>query len=179
MSASLALLMLTAAPDMGAAAPAFAAYEKVCAQADSVEAVGTQAVAEGWRDFEPERNSPLGYVVGITRALGGPKGDRPFMRDDSAINIWARETIPAPMGQFVECKVFDFSIAEAPSRAALIAWAGGTPTFASELEGDSAWLWDRADGSSVVVSIQTPPCFVAGKCQQSRLVIERSVAVKR
>jgi hypothetical protein len=70
-------------------------------------------------------------------------------------------------------------VAEAPSRDALNAWAGGKPSFVSELDGDSAWLWDRPDGSSVIVSIQTPPCFTAGKCQQSRLVIERSVAVKR
>jgi len=178
MSASLALLMLAAAPDLGAAAPAFATFDAVCARADTVDVAGERATAEGWSEFEPEKNSPLGYIVGVTRAFGGPEGDRSFRRDDGSINIWVRRTIPAPMGQFVECKVYDFAVAEVPPRAALVAWAGGKPSSVVEISGDIALGWDKADGSMVLVSIQTPPCFVAGKCQASRLVIERSVAVK-
>ncbi|WP_260582171.1 hypothetical protein [Sphingopyxis sp. PET50] len=118
MSVSLAL-MLMAAPDLGAAAPAFMAYDSVCAKADTVETIGARAVAEGWSDFEPERTSPMGYVVGVTRAIAGRSGDRVFRRDGDNLFIWVRETIPAPVGQFVECKIFDFSVAALPSEEAM------------------------------------------------------------
>lgn len=174
MSVSLAL-MLMAAPDLGAAAPAFMAYDSVCAKADTVETIGARAVAEGWSDFEPERTSPMGYVVGVTRAIAGRSGDRVFRRDGDNLFIWVRETIPAPVGQFVECKIFDFSVAALPSEEAMAGWIGQPPAQKLNLADGQLRIWSFGGDKTTSVSIQTPPCFTASGCQKPRLVVERSI----
>lgn len=173
MSLTLALA-IAAGPGLASAQPAFQSFDKVCAAATSIDDAAARATADGWTEFEPERHSPLGYVVGITRAVGGPKGDKPFRRDGDTLFIWARDTIPAPMGQFAECKVFDFSVSELPSEDALAAWAGRKPDQHLDLSDGKLRIWFDGDDKSTSVSIQTPPCF-RNPCGQPRLVIERSV----
>ncbi len=176
MSLTLALAM-AAGPGLASAQPAIQTFDKVCSAATSIDDAAARAAADGWSEFEPEKQSPLGYVVGITRAVGGPKGDKPFRRDGDALFVWARETIPAPMGQFVECKVFDFSVSELPSEEALAAWAGRKPDQSMDLSDGKLRIWFDGDDRSTSMSIQTPPCF-RNPCEQPRLVIERSVFKK-
>lgn len=173
MSLTLALA-LAAGPGLASAQPAIQTFDKVCSAATSIDDAAARATADGWTEFEPPKQSPLGYVVGVTRAVGGPKGDKPFRRDGDALFVWARETIPAPMGQFVECKVFDFSVSELPSEEALAAWAGRKPDQRFDFDDGKSRLWFTGDGRSTTVSIETPPCF-GNPCQKPRLVIERSI----
>ncbi len=173
MSLTLALAM-AAGPGFASAQPAIQAFDKVCSAASSIDDAAARAAADGWAEFEPAKQSPLGYVVGITRAVGGPKGDKPFRRDSDSLFIWARETVPAPMGQFVECKVFDFGVSEMPSDEALVAWVGRKPDQRFDLSDGKVRMWFDGDDKSTSISIQTPPCF-RNPCEQPRLVIERSI----
>jgi len=174
---SLALaLALAAGSDLSSARPAISAFDKVCAAAASIDDAAARAAADGWTEFEPAKASPLGYVVSLTRAMGGPKGDRAFRRDGDSLFVWTRETIPAAAGQFVECRVYDFDVKTLPSEEALNAWAGRKPDHSFNFDDGQSRLWLSYDGSkSTSVSVQTPPCL-ANPCPQPRLVIERSVS---
>ncbi|MBL0914571.1 MAG: hypothetical protein IBJ13_03360, partial [Sphingopyxis sp.] len=127
----------------------------------------------------PETMAAARAAFGILlAAISGvkPGGDETEAKLD-ALFVWARETIPAPMGQFVECKVFDFSVSELPSEEALAAWAGRKPDQSMDLSDGKLRIWFDGDDRSTSMSIQTPPCF-RNPCEQPRLVIERSVFKK-
>jgi hypothetical protein len=159
------------------ASPVVRAFEGICEHTVTVDAASERALAAGWTEISPSRETPMGEVVLMTRAAGAPAGDRVFIKtvDGHELHIWARETIPAPRGQFVECGVYDFAPAEANGTLdAIIASQGVTPTDNVSLaDGTRQVGWHRLQGPSYYAGID-PACRVRPECRP-RLVFYQSV----
>ena len=175
------LLVIVAQPADGSAAPSiFQAFESVCGGTASVDDVAARARAAGWSEEAPAAGSQFAFLVDLMRGAGARPVDRTFTAEVGGrrLHLWVRETIPAPMGTFVECKVFDFAPAEPITIVAdALAWQGGASGARADpvVVSDQAVAWAGPDGAVFGASVERPPCEIVEPCSP-RIVVELSVS---
>ena len=178
--ASLLALAAVQSSDRLTLPPIFQAFESVCVGTASVDEAASRARAAGWVEEAPAAGSQLAFMVDLMRGVGAPPVDRTFTAevDGRRLHMWVRETIPAPMGTFTECKVYDFAPPEPFTIVAdALAWqdrgsgTGADPVVLSE----QAVGWEGPGGVIFGASIERPPCEIVQPCSP-RIVLDQSVS---
>jgi hypothetical protein len=156
--------------------PIVEAFDSACSGTRSVADVAAKAAAAGWSEEAAETRSPLNEIAGVYRAFGAPAGDRRFSRslEGRVFYLWVRETIPAPIGQFVECRVYDFNTGEMePVVEALSTHLRRPP--GSRLgpfeDGTAGASWELPAGQSIFAAVEKPICGIVPNCTP-RIVIQ-------
>jgi|GEM_PF-2658708 len=160
--------------------PIIQAFETVCAGTATVRQAADRALAARWVEEAPAAGSPFAQLTGVMRDMGAGPAGRTFTAEVGGrrLHAWLRETIPAPIGTFVECKIYDFAPAE-PLTIIEDArrWQGRADGAEIGPMGNGlhAIAWDDGRGNVVGAGIERSPCPAGGICP-ARIVVEQSMA---